>query len=91
MSGAGAGPDAPTVATIPATEFAPMESTPLHLDDTLAARVAAAARLVGMTPHEYLRDAIARSVEETEWALQDLADIAGTSAGPNANPGAPAS
>jgi len=63
-----------------------MENPTLQIDAALAARLVAIARLAGMTPEEFIADAVARAVEEAEWAFHDLAQIAaGLSAAPGAS------
>ena len=43
-----------------------MSTTTIRLDHDLKARVAAAAKRAGKTPHGFIMDAIARTVEEAE-------------------------
>jgi predicted transcriptional regulator len=53
-----------------------MATTTIRIEDTLKARVAAAAERAGKTTHAFIRDAITRTVEQAESddALDRLAD-----------------
>jgi len=44
----------------------PISTTTIRIDHELKARVAAAAKRTGKTPHGFIMDAIARTVEEAE-------------------------
>ena len=54
----------------------PMTTTTIRIDDTLKARVAAAAERAGKTAHAFILDAIAQTVEQVEFddAFHRVAD-----------------
>ena len=53
-----------------------MPTTTIRIDETLKSRLAAAAQNAGTSPHAFILDAIAQSVEQAEQdaALQHLAE-----------------
>lgn len=53
-----------------------MSTTTIRIDEELKSRVAMAAQRAGKTPHAFIVEAIARTVEQVEWdeAFERLAD-----------------
>lgn len=57
-----------------------METPLLQIDAAWTARLLAVARLAGMTPEQFVADAVTRAIEEAEWGFHDLAQIAASAA-----------